>query len=86
MENKKELKTKLIVRVFEEDGSIFAMVNGKQVLLACDKDIEVKTEIALDNIISELECDLENFIDRENMKCLITGEFEDDENIKRGRL
>jgi len=81
----KKLYDSLNIEVFEKDGNIYADVNGEDYLLASEKDIEVKTPIALNNIISEIMCDLENFGDRPNINALISGEFEDSKNLKKGR-
>lgn len=74
------------IRIYEEDGSIYADIDGRDVLLACDKDIDLKTEHAFQNIFDEIECDLTCFHERENFETLVGYEHAEPDEIKKGRL
>lgn len=85
MAEKRKLKKSLKLEIYEEDGSIFARVdNKKDLLLGSDKDINLKTNIAVDRFITEVLCDLENFQDRPNYESLC-GLDEEEEELKKGR-
>lgn len=76
---------KSTIEIFEEDGSIFANIDGRVFTLAKDSDIDIKTEIAFDNIVDEITCDLDCFHERSNIDALISSEDRSDNEVKRGR-